>query len=80
LATLSPLTPGFGTDHQFKQHPDVAKFTPGAAEKNIALKDSVRQALGALKCHWRYEGNGESYVLPYNIGCVTLGLIAFVYY
>ena len=62
---LSPLAPGFGTDLQFKQHPNVAKFAPGAGEKIVALKDSARafpvgQALGVLK--WRYDGTDESYV------------------
>ena len=62
---LSPFAPGFGTDLQFKQHPNVAKFAPGASEKVIALKDPSRafpvgQALGVLK--WRFDGNDESYV------------------
>lgn len=68
---LSPFAPGFGTDLQFKQHPNVAKFAPGAGEKIVALKDSARafpvgQALGVLK--WRYDGTDESYV-PLSINC-----------
>lgn len=67
---LAPLAPGLGTDLQLKQHPNVAKFTPGA-EKVIALKDPSRafqvgQALGVLK--WRYTGDDESYV-PLSINC-----------
>ncbi|KAG6332026.1 hypothetical protein ID866_7065 [Astraeus odoratus] len=69
--SLSPLALGFGTDLQFKQHPSVTKFAPGASEKVIALKDPskafpVGQALGLLK--WRYAGNDESHV-PLSINC-----------
>lgn len=51
-------------DLQFKQHPNVAKFTP-RGEKVIALKDPKRafpvgQALAVLK--WRYTGKDESFV------------------
>ncbi|KAI6138521.1 hypothetical protein BKA82DRAFT_4236869 [Pisolithus tinctorius] len=67
---LAPFAPGFGADLQLKQHPNVAKFTPGG-EKVIALKDPSRafqvgQALGVLK--WRYTGDDESYV-PLSINC-----------
>ena len=46
-----------GTMLQFKQHPNVAKFTPGAGPKVAVLKDPGRafpvgQSLAVLK--WRY--------------------------
>ncbi|KIJ66580.1 hypothetical protein HYDPIDRAFT_174623 [Hydnomerulius pinastri MD-312] len=68
--SLSPFTSDFGTDLQFKQHPNVAKFAPGQ-EKIVALKDPSRpfpvgQALAVLK--WRYAGHDESYV-PLSINC-----------
>ncbi|KAF8131415.1 hypothetical protein EV363DRAFT_1583705 [Boletus edulis] len=67
---LAPFSTDFGSDLQFKQHPNVAKFTPNQ-EKVIALKDSSRafqvgQALVVLK--WRYAGQDESYV-PLSINC-----------
>ncbi|KAL1731865.1 hypothetical protein EV714DRAFT_248387 [Schizophyllum commune] len=54
---------------QFKQHPNVAKFAPGAAAKVIRLKDPAKpfpvgHSLGVLK--WRYTGKDES-VLPLSI-------------
>jgi hypothetical protein len=61
---LAPPTTDFGTALQFKQHPQVAKFTPGK-ERIVALKDPQRsfpvgQSLAVLK--WRYAGKDESYV------------------
>lgn len=63
LALPSPTT-DFGTDLQFKQHPNVAKFVPGQ-KRIVALKDPSRafpvgQALAVLK--WRYAGRDESLV------------------
>jgi hypothetical protein len=63
LALPSPTT-DFGSDLQFKQHPNVAKFTPGQG-RIVALKDPSRafpvgQALAVLK--WRYAGHDESLV------------------
>ena len=54
----------FGNSLQFKQHPNVAKFSPGK-ERIIALKDPSRsfpvgQSLAVLK--WRYTGTDESNV------------------
>ena len=53
-----------GSNLQFKQHPNVAKFAPGQA-RVVALKDPskafpVGQSLAVLK--WRYAGTDESYV------------------
>ncbi|KAF9235051.1 hypothetical protein BU15DRAFT_89722 [Melanogaster broomeanus] len=67
---LAPFASDFGSDLQFKQHPNVAKFAPGQ-EKVVALKDPSRafpvgQALAVLK--WRYAGQDESYV-PLSITC-----------
>ncbi|KAH0825973.1 hypothetical protein J3R83DRAFT_7568 [Lanmaoa asiatica] len=67
---LAPFSTDFGSDLQFKQHPNVAKFAPNQ-EKIIALKDPSRafpvgQALAVLK--WRYTGQDESYV-PLSINC-----------
>jgi len=69
LALPSPTT-DFGSDLQFKQHPNVAKFAPGQ-NRIVALKDPSRafpvgQALGVLK--WRYAGRDESLV-PLSINC-----------
>jgi hypothetical protein len=63
LALPSPTT-DFGSDLQFKQHPNVAKFAPGQ-NRIVALKDPSRafpvgQALAVLK--WRYAGRDESLV------------------
>ncbi|KAI0033954.1 hypothetical protein K488DRAFT_77530 [Vararia minispora EC-137] len=67
---LAPPTIDFGSDIQFKQHPNVAKFAANK-ERAIALKDPsrdfpVKQSLGVLK--WRYQGKDESYV-PLSINC-----------
>lgn len=48
-------------DVQFKQHPNIAKFTPGEP-KVISMKDAGRgflvgQFLTVLR--WRYKGNDE---------------------
>ena len=61
---LNPSTADFGTDLQFKQHPNVSKFEP-ARERLVALKDPSRsfpvgQPLGVLR--WRYVGKDESFV------------------
>lgn len=61
---LAPFSVDFGSDLQFKQHPNVAKFVPNQ-EKIIALKDPSRafpvgQALAVLK--WRYAGQDESHI------------------
>ncbi|RDB30672.1 Coatomer subunit delta [Hypsizygus marmoreus] len=68
--TLSPATDFGGNGLQFKQHPNVAKFTPGQ-ERVVALKDPSRafpvgQSLAVLK--WRYAGTDESNV-PLSINC-----------
>ena len=62
--SLAPPAVDFGSELQYKQHPNVAKF---AANKDrvVALKDPSRdfplnQSLGVLK--WRYAGKDESYV------------------
>jgi len=63
--TLAPPATDFGGNQlQFKQHPNVAKFTPGK-ERVVALKDPsrafpVNQSLAVLK--WRYAGTDESNV------------------
>jgi hypothetical protein len=76
--TLDPSSTDFDTDLQFKQHPNVAKFTPGQ-EKVIALKDPSRafpvgQALAVVK--WRYAGKDESYV-PLSSSCFFLNLCLY---
>jgi coatomer subunit delta len=63
LALAAPTTE-FGSDLQFKQHPNVAKFAANK-ERVVALKDPsrdfpVNQSLGVLK--WRYKGSDESLV------------------
>ncbi|PPQ77561.1 hypothetical protein CVT25_011421 [Psilocybe cyanescens] len=68
LATAS--TDFGGSALQFKQHPNVAKFTPGQP-RIVALKDSskafpVGHSLAVLK--WRYAGTDESNV-PLSINC-----------
>lgn len=78
--TLSEPTDFGGNGLQFKQHPNVAKFTPGQP-RVVALKDSsrafpVNQSLAVLK--WRYAGTDESNVplsseyCPYH-SCTWLG-------
>ena len=57
------LAPKDYTDLQFKQHPNVAKFS--GSEKIIALKDATRsfpvgQGLGVLR--WRMTSKDESKV------------------
>ncbi|KAF5384834.1 hypothetical protein D9615_000902 [Tricholomella constricta] len=64
IALSSPSTDFGGNSLEFKQHPDVAKFTPGQ-ERVVALKDAsqafpVGQSLAVLK--WRYAGTEESNV------------------
>ena len=61
---LAPPVADFGSDMQYKQHPNVAKFAANK-ERSIALKDATRdfpvnQPLGVLK--WRYQGKDERYV------------------
>lgn len=60
---LSPPSSDFAL--QFKQHPNVAKFVPGAKDRIVHLKDTskafpVGQSLAVLK--WRYTGTDESLV------------------
>ncbi|KAH8119762.1 hypothetical protein DFH11DRAFT_5704 [Phellopilus nigrolimitatus] len=67
---LAPLNSEFGSDLQFKQHPNVAKFGL-SGDRVVALKDPsrafpVNQSLAVLK--WRYSGKDESYV-PLSINC-----------
>ncbi|KIK63911.1 hypothetical protein GYMLUDRAFT_40121 [Collybiopsis luxurians FD-317 M1] len=67
---LGQSSSDFGNNLQFKQHPNVAKFSPGK-ERVIALKDPSRsfpvgQSLAVLK--WRYTGTDESNV-PLSINC-----------
>lgn len=64
ITLASPSTDFGGSSLQFKQHPNVAKFTPGQP-RVVALKDSSRafpvgQSLAVLK--WRYAGTDESNV------------------
>ncbi|KAI0249520.1 hypothetical protein BJV78DRAFT_1276138 [Lactifluus subvellereus] len=68
--SLVPAPSAFGPELQFKQHPNVGKFSANK-ERIIALKDSsrgfpVNQSLAVLK--WRYSGKDESYV-PLSINC-----------
>ncbi|THH16448.1 hypothetical protein EW146_g4200 [Bondarzewia mesenterica] len=68
--TLLPAPSEFGSELQFKQHPNVGKFVANK-DRIIALKDSARgfpvnQSLAVLK--WRYSGKDESYV-PLSINC-----------
>lgn len=61
---INPSTDFGGSSLQFKQHPNVAKFTPGQP-RVVALKDASRgfpvgQSLAVLK--WRYAGTDESNV------------------
>ena len=68
---LAPSSTDFGASLQFKQHPNVAKFTPGQP-RIVALKDSSRafpvgQSLAVLK--WRYAGTDESNV-PLSSQCL----------
>lgn len=65
LVLASPSTDFGGNSLQFKQHPNVAKFPTGAADRVVALKDPSRafpvgQSLAVLK--WRYAGTDESNV------------------
>ncbi|KIL71360.1 hypothetical protein M378DRAFT_214006 [Amanita muscaria Koide BX008] len=69
---LSLETPSvdFGNSLQFRQHPNVAKFTPGQ-ERVVILKDPskpfpVNQSLTVVR--WRYAGTDESNV-PLSINC-----------
>jgi len=67
---LLPSPSAFGPELQFKQHPNVGKFSANN-ERTIALKDSsrgfpVNQSLAVLK--WRYAGKDEIYV-PLSINC-----------
>lgn len=64
ITLASPSADFGGSALQFKQHPNVAKFTPGQP-RVVALKDSSRafpvgQSLAVLK--WRYAGTDESNV------------------
>lgn len=62
--TLPSASDFGGNNVQFKQHPNVSKFTPGQP-RVVALKDPskafpVGQNLAVLK--WRYAGTDESNV------------------
>ncbi|WVQ83801.1 hypothetical protein IAT38_005945 [Cryptococcus sp. DSM 104549] len=64
------LAPKNYSELQFKQHPNVAKFSP-SGDKVIALKDPSRsfpvgQGLGVLR--WRMTTEDESHV-PLNVTC-----------
>ncbi|KAI0307645.1 hypothetical protein B0F90DRAFT_1807088 [Multifurca ochricompacta] len=68
--TLLSAPSAFGQELQFKQHPNVGKFST-SGERIIALKDAsrafpVNQSLTVLK--WRYTGKDESYI-PLSINC-----------
>jgi hypothetical protein len=70
---LLPSPSAFGPELQFKQHPNVGRFSANG-ERIIALKDPsrvfpVNQALAVLK--WRYAGKDESYV-PLSSECATM--------
>lgn len=70
---LLPSPSVFGPELQFKQHPNVGRFSANN-ERTIALKDSsrvfpVHQSLAVLK--WRYAGKDESYV-PLSSECATV--------
>ena len=77
---LLPSPSAFGPELQFKQHPNVGKFSANN-ERSIALKDPsrvfpVNQSLTVLK--WRYAGKDESYV-PLSSECITvLASLAFL--
>jgi coatomer subunit delta len=62
--SLIPPPSALGPELQFKQHPNVGKFSANK-ERTVALKDPsrvfpVNQPLAVLK--WRYTGRDESYV------------------
>jgi coatomer subunit delta len=70
--SVLPAPTAFGPELQFKQHPNVGKFSANR-ERIIALKDPsrefpVNQPLGVLK--WWYSGKDESYV-PLSSQCST---------
>lgn len=70
LAAPSPRAADLGRDLQFQQHPNVAKFSSGSADRVIALKDPNRsfpvgQGLGVLR--WRLSTKDEGFV-PLNSG------------
>jgi coatomer subunit delta len=77
---LLPSPSVFGPELQFKQHPNVGKFSANT-DRSIALKDPsrgfpVNQSLAVLK--WRYAGKDESYV-PLSSECTsTLSLHSFL--
>lgn len=65
LAPSTSRATDLGRDLQFQQHPQVAKFTAGASDRIIALKDPKRsfpvgQGLGVLR--WRLSTKDESLV------------------
>ncbi len=65
LAPSTSRAQDLGRELQFQQHPQVAKFTSGASERIIALKDPKRsfpvgQGLGVLR--WRLSTKDESLV------------------
>lgn len=75
ITLASPSTDFGGSNLQFKQHPNVAKFIPGQP-RVVALKDPSRalpvgQSLAVLK--WRYAGTDESNV-PLSSECLLFCL------
>lgn len=73
---LAPLSSDIGSDLQFKQHPNVAKFG-ATGEKIVALKDPsrafpVNQSVPVLK--WRYVGKDETLV-PLSSTSFTFGYL-----
>lgn len=61
---LAPASATYGPELQFKQHPNVGKFSANR-DRVVALKDPSRtfpvgQPLAVLK--WRYAGKDETYV------------------
>ena len=71
--SLLPSPSALGPELQFKQHPNIGKFSANK-ERSIALKDSARefpvnQSLTVLR--WRYTGKDESYV-PLSSECTSI--------
>ncbi|TDL26355.1 hypothetical protein BD410DRAFT_783390 [Rickenella mellea] len=67
---LKPMSSDFGSELQFKQHPNVGKLAT-SGDRVVALKDPSRsfpvgQPLAVLK--WRYAGKDESLV-PLTVTC-----------
>ena len=61
---LSTLSSDFGSELQFKHHPNVAKFN-NTGDRVIALRDTSRPFpvnLSLAVLRWRYIGTDETYV------------------